>query len=224
MKSFALTSAVAAALCAGAVLTTSENATSQAAAQMGTFQVTITNLTRGQIFSPPVVATHNPNAAVFEPGTAASMELQLIAEDGDNGPLSTLLAGSPDVFDVQTGSGGIMPGMQATFTLTADTSNPLFSMASMLVSTNDAFVGLNGVRLPLRGETFYAEAYDAGTEFNSEDCMYIPGPPCGSGGMHDPQQAEGYVYISNGIHGIGGLSAAEFDWNGPVAMVEIERL
>ena len=223
MKTLLTLCGAATALTAGLMLT-SDNATSQSAPQMGTFSVTITNLTRGQIFSPPVIATHRPAASMFEPGTPASKELQTIAEDGDNGPMASLLMSDSNVFDVQTASGGIMPGMSTTMTITADTANPLFSLASMLVTTNDAFVGLNGVRLPLRGEHFEADAYDAGTEFNSEDCMYIPGPPCGSGGMHDPAPAEGYVYVSNGIHGTGSLNQAETDWRGPVAQIEITRL
>lgn len=224
MKSILMTGGLAAALCAGALLTTTPDAESQAAPMMGTFSVTVTNLTRAQIFSPAVLATHRPAASMFEPGTPASKELQLVAEDGDNGPLSALMMGDANVFDVQAGTGPIMPGTSSTFQITADTANPLLSMASMLISTNDAFVGLNGVRLPLRGETFYAQAYDAGTEYNSEDCAFIPGPPCGAGAVHDPQPAEGYIYVHSGIHGIGGLNEAEFDWNGPVAMIEIERL
>ena len=65
--------------------------------------------------------------------------------------MASLLMSDSNVFDVQTASGGIMPGMSTTMTITADTANPLFSLASMLVTTNDTFVGLNGVRLPLRG-------------------------------------------------------------------------
>lgn len=69
-----------------------------------------------------------------------------------------------------------------------------------------------------------AAAYDAGSEDNSEDCAYIPGPPCGNGDVRDTVGAEGYVYIHSGIHGIGDLEPAEFDWGNPVATVKIERL
>lgn len=223
MKSTLFTTAAAAALAGTALLLTASDAESQATPAMATFDVTITNLTRGQIFSPPVLATHAPSAAIFQPGAPASMELQLLAEDGDNGPLAALLGGAADVFDVQAAGAPIMPGSSATFTITADTTNPLFSMAGMLISTNDAFVGLDGVRLPLRGERFLAEAYDAGTEFNSEDCAFIPGPPCGAGAVHDPAPAEGYIYISNGVQGIGNVPKETYDWRSGVALVEIER-
>ena len=48
-----------------------------------------------------------------------------------------------------------------------------------------------------------AAAYDAGSEYNSEDCAFIPGPPFGNGGVRDTDGAEGYVQILSGIHGIG---------------------
>ncbi|MCP4627797.1 MAG: hypothetical protein GY850_30405 [bacterium] len=70
-----------------------------------------------------------------------------------------------------------------------------------------------------------ARTYDAGTEFNSENCAYIPG--CGGGGVHDPADAEGYVYIHNGIHGIGGINGldpAEYDWRNPVATIRVQRV
>ena len=73
-----------------------------------------------------------------------------------------------------------------------------------------------------------AEAYDAGSERNSEDCAYIPGPPCEGAGVHDPAEAEGYVHIHAGIHGIGPdtelVYPAEHDWRNPVAKITIRRV
>jgi hypothetical protein len=40
-----------------------------------------------------------------------------------------------------------------------------------------------------------ADAYDAGSERNSELCRFIPGPPCGNANVHDPDSAEGYVHV-----------------------------
>ena len=96
----------------------------------------------------------------------------------------------------------------------------------MLVSTNDAFFAINGVAAP-RGNastTVFARAYDAGTEANSEDCAWIPGPPCGNGGAHDPSPSEGYVHVHAGVHGIGSLVPADHDWRDAVARVHIERM
>jgi len=95
----------------------------------------------------------------------------------------------------------------------------------MLVSTNDTFAGLDGVPLPPNGDVvLYANGWDAGSEANSESCKFIPGPPCGAAGAHDPSPAEGFVTISNGIHGIGDLDPSQFDWRNPVAQVRIHRL
>ncbi len=102
----------------------------------------------------------------------------------------------------------------------------------MLVSTNDAFFAVDGLLAPRYywkqdKRRFYdselAWAYDAGTEYNSEDCGTIPGPPCGNGGVRDTAEKEGYVYFHAGINGSGDVPAADFDWKGPVALIEIQR-
>ena len=66
-------------------------------------------------------------------------------------------------------------------------------------------------------------ALDAGTEENDELCMNIPGPTC-MGAPFSDGQAEGFVYVSSGIHGQGDLSASEYDWNNHVARVSITRM
>ncbi len=101
----------------------------------------------------------------------------------------------------------------------------LLSAAGMLVSSNDAFFAVRGV--PARSKNDMAVdavAYDSGTEHNSENCAYIPGPPCGNGGERDTDGAEGYVYIHAGIHGIGDLDPAEFDWRNPVATIMVQKV
>ena len=70
-----------------------------------------------------------------------------------------------------------------------DDGNSMISFASMLVSTNDAFIGSNHLDVS-KSRTMMLNAYDSGTEVNSEDCAYIPGPPCGNH-RHDPAEAEG---------------------------------
>jgi hypothetical protein len=102
----------------------------------------------------------------------------------------------------------------------------------MLVTTNDAFYGLNSVTpsllLPFSGTgtrgNYFSPAYDAGTEFNSEDCQYIPGPPCGNGGVHDPSAAEGFVHIHPGIYGGADLDPKALDWRNPVAKITIRLI
>ena len=58
----------------------------------------ITNVTKDQIFSPPVLATHEAGFRVFMAGAPASAELVKVAEDGMNGPLATMLGASPRGF------------------------------------------------------------------------------------------------------------------------------
>jgi hypothetical protein len=75
-----------------------------------------------------------------------------------------------------------------------------------------------------------ALAYDAGSDQNSEDCDYIPGPPCGNSLGHDPAASEAYVHVHAGVHGINpegevsSLNPAEHDWNNPVAKIKIRRI
>ena len=191
--------------------------------------VTITNLTKGQIFSPPVAVSHRPGFHLFEPGRPASDELAALAEDGMTDPLTDLLDGSPEVISYGVAEGAIMPGHSASIVLHVSREWSQISLAGMLVSSNDAFVGLNGESLPphLRSgrftQTFHAAAYDAGSEANTESCDHIPGPPCGSPGNRVTEGAEGYVYPHSGIHGKDGLDPSMLDWNNPVAMITIER-
>ena len=96
----------------------------------------------------------------------------------------------------------------------------------MLVTTNDAFFALRGVRAPRHGTSVHhSPAYDAGSEGNNEDCAYIPGPPCGNPEKRDPNdEPEGYVHIHAGIHGIGSLDRSLRDWRNLVAKITIKRL
>ena len=51
------------------------------------YEVTITNLTRGQSFTPILVASHRGNVGLFAVGTPADEGLATLAEGGDVGPL-----------------------------------------------------------------------------------------------------------------------------------------
>ena len=189
------------------------------------FQVTVTNLTLAQPLSPVLLATHDTSASVFTPGQPASPELARLAEDGDNSQLLLLLDGAPGVQDTASGLAPIGPSGSETIMIEASRQARYLSLASMLVNTNDAFVGLDTIELSPRGTTtLYGVAFDAGSEANSEDCAYIPGPACGSAFSHDPAPAEGFIFVSNGIHGIGSLPSDRYDWRNPVAKIEITRM
>jgi hypothetical protein len=188
------------------------------------YEVTITNLTRGQILSPPVVISHNSNYHLFTAGNPATPGLAELAEDADTGPLTDYLRTLPSVFDFKVAGGVILPGSSATLKIKTKRGFQLVSAAAMLVTTNDAFMAAQGVYARPWGDVAVdARAYDAGSEVNNEQCAFIPGPPCGNGGVRDTEGAEGYVYIHAGIHGIGDLEPAEFDWRNPVASIMIRR-
>ena len=196
-----------------------------------TFMVTVTNLTRGQVISPAVVATHGKNLQpLFTLGSPSSAELAAVAEDADNTGLVSMLSADPNVGDMQTiifsGTGGpLPPGKSVSVQVSAPVGMLYLSVVGMLVTTNDAFFALNGVRLPLFGEkTEFSAAYDSGSEPNNELCAFIPGPPCGNAGVRDVANAEGFVHVHAGVHGIGDLVPADHDWRNPVAKITIRNM
>lgn len=189
-----------------------------------TLRVTIKNLTRGQIFSPPLVITHNDRFKLFETGEPASPELARLAEDGDTSGLINQIQDSPMVFYYKVADGPVLPGKSVTIGIPVNRKFNQVSLAGMLVTTNDGFVAVRGARIPFgkTGTTLHALAYDAGSEANSEDCAFIPGPPCGNGGVRDTDGAEGFVHVHAGIHGIADLLPERDDWRNPVADITIE--
>ena len=217
---------VAAAVAGSLILTDGATADSPSPDGPVLFEVSITNLTSNQVFSAPIVASHSDGTRMFVPGTAASPEMQALAEDGDNSGLAGTLGADPEVLDVVTFPANIAPGSTMSTTVTLDGYHDELSIAGMLVTTNDAFFGLDGVTDMRNASSmvFYAPVFDAGTEFNSEDCMYIPGPPCGNGGVHDQRADVGFIHFSNGIHGIGSLDAPTYDWGTYAARIEVRRL
>lgn len=188
------------------------------------YAVTITNITRGQIFSPPAIIAHNDGYTLFNLGSPVSHELAVLAEDGSPVALLNMVSSMPSVYRATAGSGAIMPGASQTTVIETSGKFPEISVATMLVSTNDGFMSVRGVKVPKHGTiTVEADAYDAGSEANSENCSFLPGPPCGSH-VHDASTAEGYAHVHAGIHGTGGLTPAMHDWRGAVAQVSIKRI
>lgn len=190
------------------------------------YQVSITNLTPGQSFTPQFLATHSGNVRLFSLGEPASWELEQLAEGGATGPLADQLANFSE--DMLTIDGLLGPGQTATATLRARAQRRYLSMAAMLLPTNDTFVAANAVALPASGSvTFMVPAYDAGTEENDQDCASIPGPLCGGEAVSDPAAGdEGFVHISSGFHdlGAGVLGPVPYDWRNPVARIVVTRV
>lgn len=194
-----------------------------AQAQSTTVEVTIVNLTPGQIISPPLVITHNADFQLFDLGAEASPGLAALAEDAETAPLIDEIDDDPNVFDIQVAVDGIPPGGSRTVEIEATSEFRYVSVAGMLVTTNDTFFAARALRIGSgKGSSALSPGYDAGSEENNEDCAFIPGPPCGNAGVGTPT-SEGFVHINSGIHGIASLSAAEFDWRNPVASVSVDR-
>lgn len=198
------------------------------------FEITITNLTRAQTFTPVFAASHQPGIRLFELGRPALPQLAVLAEEGDVGPLMSIAAASPFVFDSTfTGpppGGFVGPGQSRTITVRTRAGFDHVTIAAMLIPTNDGFFALRDVAGPTgRGVmTHTSPAYDSGTERNDETCASIPGPSfaeCGGpgGGGQPAGDEEGYVYIHQGIQGIGDFAASR-DWRNPVAQIRIRRV
>lgn len=189
----------------------------------GHYKITITNLTRGTLFTPPLAVSHGRVAKVFELGSAPSDELAQLAEGGNTQPIHDALFATGKAKDAAT-AGPIFPGQSVTMMVKADDARRI-SLFAMMVPTNDGFISLNGIRAPHKGrkKIVYIPAYDAGSEVNDEHCGNIPGPQCAGEG-YNAAGGEGYVHIHAGIHGIGDLVAADYDWRNPVAKVLIESV
>lgn len=186
------------------------------------YEVTITNITRGSLFSPILVASHREGVSLFALGQPASVELAHIAEGGNIDPLKRVLQADDRVFDITDSGGPLMPGQSVTVRVGAQGVDQI-SLAAMIVPTNDGFIALNGVQAPRSGSVTYSiPGYDAGTELNDENCASIPGPQCGGQGFSEAD-GEGFVHIHRGIHGIADLKAEDYDWRNPVASVTIKK-
>jgi len=187
-------------------------------------KVRITNVSK-QIISPPVIASHSAKIRVFVPGSPASTELSMLAEDGNPSALATLLDGSDEVLDVKVADGPLLPGATMVFELENRGRFNRVSAVGMLVTTNDGFFGLDNflVDRSSRNERVSVPAWDAGTEFNNELCGFIPGPPCGSPLVRDTDGAEGFIHTHPGLHGGGDLSPSDWSWQNPVVDIRIMK-
>jgi hypothetical protein len=173
-----------------------------------------------------MAATHRPGISFFQAGDAPTPELASLAEAGNGNPLAAMLITTPGYSDAQVSTGGTGPGKTTTMTITARHGMDHLSLGAMLANTNDGFIALRDVELPKDRQTvtYMADGYDAGSETNDESCSTVPGPACGGAALSPEDSGEGFVHIHNGIHGIGGLSAAIYDWRNPVAQVVIKRM
>jgi hypothetical protein len=189
------------------------------------YRVTVENLTPSgsQPLSPPLLVVHSNRADVWSIGDIASHGMAAIAEDANNAVLESALTGFPGVRSVSTGAGGPIPsGTSRSYVVETQGRYNRLSLVTMLVNTNDAFTGLDSLRVGARQTVLMTAAYDAGSERNNERRSHIPGPCCNNPFVRDP---EGRVIgMHEGITGRGDLSPATYGWTGPAARITIERV
>ncbi|MGB3726389.1 MAG: spondin domain-containing protein [Glaciecola sp.] len=153
------------------------------ASQAVELEISITNLTQGNYFTPRLVVAHTDAADLFEVGETASMPLTWMAEAGvimdsqeaaSAGQNFESLLGPADT-DNATNTwhffdGLVAPATTVTYASFDTLDKPLLSIVSMLIPTNDAFIGLDSIEIPTEAGTYtyYVNAYDAGTELNDE--------------------------------------------------------
>lgn len=151
-----------------------------ASAQM--IDISITNLTHAQHFTPRLVIAHDSSVDAFEPGVEASSALAWLAEAGviddaqsidSTGQNFEALLGPVDNDNTSNTwhrFGGLV-APSTTVSYPFDTMDkPYLSILAMLIPTNDAFVGLDSIAIPTEPGTYTytLHAYDAGTELNDE--------------------------------------------------------
>jgi Spondin_N len=205
---------------------------------LDTYRVTLQNLTTGQPFSPPVAATHRKSLRMFRVGGFASDELAAIAQGGNQGPMFNLFNGSPRVTQAVDVGVPVMRSGTVSFEISAR-ENDRLSLATMLICTNDGFLGLDSVKLPDDQPTiFFVNGYDAGRENNTEISPHIVDPCSALGPVPLPGDPDGNLEAGPGIStdpperirhhpnisGVGELSRSLHGWTDPVAKVTVEPL
>ena len=191
------------------------------------FDITVENLTGGQPLSPPLLVEHNRRAGVWSAGDVASAPVSAVAEDANNPIAESALSQLPGVYEVTTGveegAGGpapIPPGASQTYRIAVPPHHGRISLLSMLVNTNDAFTGIDSLRLRNRKVVIHARAYDAGTEKNNQLASHIPGPVGNNPFVRDPEGE--LIRMHPGVQpGVGDLDPAVHGWTGPVAKITI---
>ncbi|GGF68447.1 spondin domain-containing protein [Alteromonas lipolytica] len=163
------------------------------------YELTVQNITQGQPLSPVGVTLH-ADAVMWEVGMPASDSLELLAEGGDN---SEFLA-TAGVLASASGAAPILPGNDESITVTVQNeADAYLSIATMLVNTNDAFVGITGYSLAALAVqdsvTMMLPVLDAGTEANSEMQGTIPGPADGGEGFNSERDDADVVSFHPGV-------------------------
>ena len=213
------------------------------AAMAQDLEITLTNLTQAIYFTPVLTTAHTTASSVFSVGSAASPELQAMAEGGDISGLSSLLTNADADISENPAGGLLAPSMSTSYMLTNSDGNDYLSVAAMVLPSNDGFAGLDSWMIPETAGTYivYLNAYDAGTEANNElvvdgsgapGIAGIPAAPGGDAGTSGTgvtsTEANTMVHIHRGNLGDDDLASGSSDlsntvhrWLNPVAKLPV---
>ncbi len=226
-----------------AFATTSLMALTLQPVQAASLDITISNLTQGIYFTPLLVTAHAQNNHLFELGTTATTELQMMAEGGDISGLS-MLADTMSADKIENPAAGLLAPSQSTMTMLETTDgNTMLSVTAMILPSNDGFVGLDSWEIPSEPGTYniFLNAYDAGTEANDElvvegsgapGVLGIPASPGENGGTMGSgvtsEESNTKVHIHRGTLGDDDHEAGKSDlnntvhrWLNPVAKITV---
>ena len=150
-----------------------------AGASAAEVDIEVTNLTQGIYFTPLLVTAHNADTKLFSLGQEASTELQAMAEGGSLDGLVGIVEGINADTVTNPAQGLLAPTATTMTSLSTSDGNTKLSIVSMMLPTNDAFIGLNAWDIPTEAGTYevYLSAYDAGTEANNELILEGSGMP-----------------------------------------------
>lgn len=199
------------------------------------YEITIRNLTPGQIIAPSIIIAHRAGFSLFKLGDAPTIGLATMAETGNPGVLADEVMTEPKVESVEilpypTGSPpAIPPGKDNSTVIEVSRHAQFLTTAAMLGISNDAFYAVLGIPLPKHGKkVVYAIAYDAGSEANTEADGMTPSTPMGNDPGVMDGDGEGFIHvhsgINGGINGEGALNLNLYDWRNPVVMVTVKRV
>ncbi len=223
-------------------LTGAALASSAMLSQAQQLDITVTNLTHGIHYTPILIGAHAKETMLFKTGEAASAELQAMAEGGDISGLSTMLMSASANIVENPAAGLLAPSMSTTTSLDTTDGNMYLSIVSMMLPTNDGFIGLDSWMIPTEPGTYtiMLNAYDAGTEANDEiingggapGVAGIPIAPGGNGGVGamgvTMNEENSMIHIHRGSLGDDDLNGGKSDldntvhrWLNPVARVTV---
>lgn len=195
-------------------------------------EVTVTNITSGAYLTPILAVGHDgEQSKMFEFGSAASAELQAVAEGGNIEPIAATFNASSSQIVRNPHDGLLGPGQSTTFKIAR--SHTRLSLIAMILPTNDGFVAANSILIREGTQELYA--IDAGTEANDEqvtgggapNTLGIPADPSDQADKEAAGIAsaaiEGKVDRHPGISGGEGsaLNPEIHGWKGPVAILNI---